>query len=181
MMNTNIKEKFLIFVALISLSVTSRLIPHPWSFTCVGSVILFSMFYFNNKKIGIITTLFIIVISDFLLFEFSGIPRAGFSVYLCWLLYIPSSMLIDQKLKFKRIGLAGFTGATLFYVVSNFLVWNGTAMYPHTISGLITCYIAAIPFYLNHFSGDLVWSFTIFGIYKISTAYQVKLRTSSNT
>mgnify|MGYP001166791447 FL=1 len=177
-MNSNQKTKISIFTALVVISVLSRLVPHPWSFTCVGSVILFSMFFFKNTKISILATVSIFLISDFILYELSETPKAGILIYLCWLFYIPSSKLINKKYDFKSIGLAGFTGATLFFIVSNFLVWSGSMMYPHTFSGLITCYIAAIPFYTNHVLGNFVWSFVIFGIYKISLDPQTKYNIS---
>ena len=175
-MNSNKKAKISIFIALVVISVLSRLVPHPWSFTCIGSVILFSMFFFKNTKISILATVSIFLISDFLLYELSGTPKAGIMIYLCWLFYIPSSKLINKKYDFKSVGLAGFAGATLFFIVSNFLVWNGSMMYPHTFSGLITCYIAAIPFYINHILGNFIWSFVIFGIYKISLDPQTKYK-----
>jgi hypothetical protein len=38
--------------------------------------------------------------------------------------------------------------STLFYIVTNFAVWT-SGWYGYTIEGLITCYIMAIPFYVN--------------------------------
>ena len=37
-------------------------------------------------------------------------------------------------------------GALIFFIVTNFGVWT-TGMYGYTSSGLVTCYIMAIPFF----------------------------------
>lgn len=55
--------------------------------------------------------------------------------------------------------LSGFVGATLFYLISNFLIWafgNGV-MYPLTLGGLLECYTLAIPFYRNSLVGMVIY------------------------
>jgi hypothetical protein len=44
--------------------------------------------------------------------------------------------------------------------VSNYAVWVGSDMYPPTISGLMACYAAAIPFYRN----DLISTAIVAGL-----------------
>ena len=41
-------------------------------------------------------------------------------------------------------------------VVSNYAVWVGGTMYPHTMAGLGTCYLAALPFYRNDLLSTLL-------------------------
>ena len=49
-------------------------------------------------------------------------------------------------------------GSLVFYLTTNFAHWWLTADYPHTASGLVECYVAALPFYRWTPVGDLVWS-----------------------
>lgn len=168
-MNSKTLNNIAIASILIALAITTRLIPHPWSFTCVGSVLLFSVFYFKNKSfIHVLTPMAIMLISDLFLLYFYNKPFAGLGIYLCWLVYIPTSSILIKKIQAKNIAIAGISGATLFFITSNFLVWVGGTMYPMSISGLITCYTAGIPFYLNAIAGNLVWSAIIFGVYELS-------------
>jgi hypothetical protein len=51
-------------------------------------------------------------------------------------------------------------GPTSFFVLSNYAVWAGSDMYPHTLAGLGQCFIAAIPFYRN----DLVSTALVAGL-----------------
>lgn len=54
----------------------------------------------------------------------------------------------------------------LFFLISNFGVW--LFWYPQTLSGLLACYLAAIPFYGNTLMGDLVFGTGFILLYKIT-------------
>ena len=43
-----------------------------------------------------------------------------------------------------------------FFIISNLGVWF--FHYPHTFSGLLTCFTLAIPFFVNSLAGDLFYS-----------------------
>ena len=61
---------------------------------------------------------------------------------------------------------AGFalTGLLVaLFIVTNLYVWVAGALYPHTLAGLATCYIAAIPFYGNQLAGDATYAAVLFG------------------
>jgi hypothetical protein len=51
----------------------------------------------------------------------------------------------------------------MFFLLSNFHVWLGSTMYPQTLTGLLACYVAAIPFGLNMLAGNLFYSGVLFG------------------
>ena len=169
-MNFKLSNNLTIATILIALAVISRIIPHPWSFTCVGSVLLFSTFYFKNRRTRFLIPMIIMLCSDVFLFYLHNKPFAGTAIYLCWLVYLPIGSFFIKKIEIKRVALAGISGATLFFITSNFLVWvsGGGLGYTYNLTGLISCYTAAIPFYLNAMAGNLVWSAIIFGIYELS-------------
>ncbi|MDW8190599.1 MAG: DUF6580 family putative transport protein [Pseudobdellovibrionaceae bacterium] len=48
-----------------------------------------------------------------------------------------------------------------FFIMSNFGVWLETSMYPKTWEGLLMCYGAAVPFFRNSLSSDLVFFISI--------------------
>ncbi len=47
-----------------------------------------------------------------------------------------------------------------FFLASNFGVW--LYWFPHTLEGLIACYLAALPFYQNTFMGDMAFGLSFF-------------------
>jgi hypothetical protein len=54
--------------------------------------------------------------------------------------------------------------STSFFILSNFAVWMGSNMYPHSIAGLAACYVAAIPFYANDLMSTAVTAGALFGL-----------------
>lgn len=83
---------------------------------------------------------------------------------LTWVWYIAAMVLgrilLQGKPGFWRVATGALLGPTAFWVVSNYAVWAGSAMYPHTLSGFGACFVAAIPFYRN----DLVSTAIVVGV-----------------
>jgi hypothetical protein len=64
-----------------------------------------------------------------------------------------------------RIGGASLLSSLTFFVVSNFAVWASyRTLYPATLQGLATCYVAAIPFFRRSLTPDLVFTVIFFSI-----------------
>jgi hypothetical protein len=63
---------------------------------------------------------------------------------------------------FRILGSA-LTGSVSFFVVSNFAVWAAWDMYPRTVTGLLTCYDAGLPFFRHAVVGDLLFTAAMFG------------------
>jgi hypothetical protein len=53
-------------------------------------------------------------------------------------------------------------GPTSFFLVSNFAVWIGSNMYPHTLAGLGDCYVAALAF--HGLENDLISTAIVAGL-----------------
>ena len=64
-----------------------------------------------------------------------------------------------------RIGAASLTASVSFFLISNFAVWMvWRDMYPKSFTGLITCYVAGLPFFRAEVVSDLLFCGTFFGI-----------------
>lgn len=63
--------------------------------------------------------------------------------------------------------LAAVLGTAQFFLISNFLVWarNVGDLYTRDLSGLITCYTAALPFIRNTLLADTVYGVGLFVVY----------------
>lgn len=69
-----------------------------------------------------------------------------------------------------KIGLASLAGPTAFFLISNFGVWaagDASRMYPATWHGLITCYVAALPFYRNSLLASVTYTALLFGAHEM--------------
>jgi hypothetical protein len=67
--------------------------------------------------------------------------------------------------------------AAVFFIITNFAVWLEGSMYPANFSGLITCYVAAIPFFGNTLLSQLVFGAMLFGIFEMSRQRFTALKT----
>ena len=63
-----------------------------------------------------------------------------------------------------RIAASTLGGSISFFLISNFSVWLAGTMYPRTLGGLATCYVAGIPFYRPEILSDVLFAAAFFGI-----------------
>ena len=75
---------------------------------------------------------------------------------------------ISEKINFKNLFIFGFAGSLIFFIISNFGVWllgspgiNDIA-YDKNLSGLIECYILAIPFFGNTLFSTIFFTYLAF-------------------
>jgi hypothetical protein len=63
--------------------------------------------------------------------------------------------ILGMKAKSISLGVV-LSASTLFFIVSNLGVWY--FYYPHNWAGLSSCFILAIPFFVNSLMGDLFYT-----------------------
>ena len=62
-------------------------------------------------------------------------------------------------------GRGSAAGTHLILIVVDYAVWMGNdGLYPHTLSGLVACYVAAIPFYRNDLLSTAIVAGLAFGV-----------------
>jgi hypothetical protein len=83
------------------------------------------------------------------------------SVYISFALIVLLGSIIRNKKWFFSLPMS-IIGTIVFFVVTNWAFWQFTAFYPHTLSGLTSCYIAGIPFLKNSFMGDFLYTLIFF-------------------
>jgi hypothetical protein len=86
-----------------------------------------------------------------------------------WIWYVAAmalgQILLKAKTSWVRVGAGAILGPTAFWLYSDFAVWIGNnGLYPHTMSGLWTCYLAAIPFYRNDLAATSIVLAAAFGV-----------------
>jgi hypothetical protein len=146
-------------VAILVLGVLSRLMVHAPNFTPVIALALFGGVYLSRKYAWYVPLL-LMVVSDLLLGLHATIPFTWGSILLITFL----GMRTSQNKKVTTIFGSSLASAVLFFVITNFGAW--LTMYPHTLEGLRTCYIAAIPFFRNELISTLGYSVVLFGLYE---------------
>jgi hypothetical protein len=149
-----------IFLALAA----SRFIPHPPNFTSLIALGFYVPALLGLKFIPALIVSFII--TD-LIIGFHG------TVLFTWGAVIFIGLLSQFFSSSILIRLTGsLLGAILFFIITNFGVWSA-GFYGYTFSGLISCYLLAIPFFAYTFISTLSYSILIETIYYF---IKVKLR-----
>jgi len=141
-----------------------RIVPHPWNFTPIGAMALFSGAMFRDRRIAFLFPLVALFAGDL----FVGLHRLIPVVYASFLLSVLIGTWLANRRSISRIGGAIFLGALQFFLVTNFAVWQLFGTYPHTPAGLAACYLAGLPFFGNTLAGDALYATLFFGIFALA-------------
>jgi hypothetical protein len=162
----NTTTKTIIGVVLVLAAAFSRLIPHPMNFAPITAIALFGGMYFD-RRFAPILPLAALILSDAVLGFYDGILW----VYGSFLLVTAMGMFAAQKRTVGVIAGSTLAGSVLFFIVTNFGVWQSGLFYPMTMDGLAMCYTAALPFFRNSLAGDAVYVTALFGAYALIERY----------
>jgi hypothetical protein len=151
--------RVLIVLCFIAFAATVRILPHPWNFTPVGAMALFS-----GAKLGRSWKAFLFPLAALFCGDlFIGFHRLMPVVYFSFCVSVLIGIAFRNPQTFGPLSVATFLGALQFFIVTNFGVWALGNFYAHSVSGLATCYIAGIPFFGNTLAGDAFYSMFLFG------------------
>ncbi len=168
----NLLYRMLLAFALILLAAALRIAPHPWNFTPVGAIALFSGAVLRDRRLAFFFPLLALFLGDI----FIGFHKLMFVVYASFLVNVAIGLWLRDRRSIARITLATLLGAIQFFVVTNFAVWQFLSGFPHTASGLAACYIAGIPFFWNTLAGDAFYAALLFGSYALAERMVPALR-----
>src|SRR5713226_10079639 len=135
----------LLILAMILLAAAVRLAPHPWNFTPVGAIALFSGAMVRDRRLAFLFPVLVMCTTDLII----GFNRLSPLVYVSFLLSVMIGRFLKQNRSFLRIGGATFLSALQFFLITNFGVWAFLSSYPRTGAGLAACYLAGVPFFWN--------------------------------
>ena len=169
----NILKKEIFPISLILILAFARLIPHPPNFTPIIAVALISGYFFKNINLSLLILLVAMLLSDL----FIGFYENMIFVYASLLLITFVFHKISKEINYKNLFIYCFAGSLIFFIFSNFGVWAlGSpgvldVAYERNISGLVECYILAIPFFGNTFLSTLIFAYPGIFIYKSLPAW----------
>src|ERR1700719_3663058 len=131
----------LLIFTMIVLAAALRLAPHPWNFTPVGAIALFSGAMVHDRRPAFLFPLLVMFATDAII----GFNKLSPLVYASFLLSVfigralagehfsapqrakresePDADPLVQKYAFPRIGGATLLGALQFFIITNFGVW----------------------------------------------------------
>ena len=171
-----------VFVALVWAGVALR-----WqfadlpNFAPVAAVALFAGYFFRSALVGIAVPLLVMLISDTKLGGYH--PGLMVCVYTMLALPVAARGFLRRHVHVSRQGwrkavaaVAGLIGCAAvaslaFFVVTNFATWAIGGFYEHTLTGLVQCYVQALPFFRYTLAGDMVFATVLFSGYALASHY----------
>ncbi len=175
MSRTTTRYTVALALALVALAAVMRILPHPANFAPVAAIAIFGGAVLPRRH-AIWIPLLAMVASDAII-GFYTLPIM-LSVWLCYVAIALVSSRTLRPFSLGRLALITPAGSIGFFLVSNFAVWLWSSMYVHTWSGLMLCYVMAIPFFRNTLLSDLVYTGALFGLYAGATALAGRLTAS---
>ena len=160
----NNKRKYTIIAILILGAIITRLMPHPFNFTAIGALALFSGSVIANKKLAFLVPVAAMLVAD----AFIGFHSSMIPVYLCFIATVWIGITMVKKINIISVPAASISASILFFLVTNLPFWYADiSLYPLTWQGTVASYTAALPFFGNQLAGDLFYSTVLFGVYSI--------------
>jgi hypothetical protein len=148
---------------LVLIGVVGRLVPHIPNVTPIGGLSVWSGSRVTFKQ-SVAIVLGTMIVTDLFLGFHPTLPY----VYASLLVTLALTHWIKPK-NFWSIGGTTLAHSALFFVITNFGVWQmaglyETPLYPHTWQGLIQSYINALPFLRYSVLGDVAYVAIFFGL-----------------
>jgi hypothetical protein len=172
------------FILLVIVAALYRIIPgRPFGFAPQWAMAVYAGAVIKDKKWAFIIPVLSMFVSDLFyqvlyiggISSMPGFYEGQWQNYLLFTLLVFVGMAV-KKLNVFQIAAASVTAPTLYFLVSNFLVWasNGTTRglnRPKNFDGLLLCYADGIPFYKMSILATLVFSTILFGSFIFARSY----------
>jgi len=162
----------IVILAMIAMAAALRIAPHPWNFTPVGAMALFSGAVVKDRRLAFLFPLLALFVGDI----FVGFHKLMPVVYVSFLINVALGYWIHDRRTTLRISAITLLGAIQFFLVTNFGVWAFLDSFRRTTAGLIACYVAGLPFLWNTLGGDALYAALLFGGFALAERFFPILR-----
>jgi hypothetical protein len=162
-------------IAIFTIAVVSRLLPHAPNFTPVESIALFGGVFFMNKFKRILLPIIALYLTDLILnntiLRVYFTNQEGFiwvSDYMLWnaisiLGIVFIGYYLSKKVNILNIGISAIGASLLFFFISNIGVWFSSPMYTKDLQGLYSCFVLGLPFFRTSVISTVVFSYILIG------------------
>ena len=175
-----------VILVLIGVGLSSRLLEHPINFHAIGAIALFSGYYFASRRYAWLVPMAAMLISSIIIGGYDFWQMAVVNVAIVLPAFFGQMLrreiksenrLVRTLLSAGRLVALSLAGTLAFFLVSNLAVFAFSGMYAHSVEGLVTCFVMALPFHqqdqsmflLTHsMAGDLFYNGLLFGAHALA-------------
>jgi|TARA_B100001741_G_scaffold181383_1_gene149337 hypothetical protein len=154
------RAKIALWLALVAVGICGRLWQPAYNVTPFAAIGLAAGSLFGISLTAAAVPIVALVISNMALPGYGSTVMA-LVVYVSLICPVLFGSLVQRQGWVAVLG-GSLASSLIFFTTTNFTTWALSELYPHTLSGLTTCYIAALPFYRWMPVGDAVWSISLF-------------------
>jgi hypothetical protein len=157
----DLRVDLLLVAFLIAFDAVARLLPHAPGFMPIAASALFAGRMLKLPGLAPVVPMAAMALS--------GLALADEDWRVLLVVYAAMTIPAFAGILLRRWRGAGATVAVMlscsliFFVTTNFAVWQFGNLYPLNLQGLVQCYIAALPFLEKTVMGDLFWTAVLFG------------------
>lgn len=167
-----ISPRFAYVITLLVAAVLCRWLPHPPNFTPVLAIALFGGAALANRWEAFVLPLAIMFVSDLIIGLHGLMPL----IYALLIGVVFLGRWVRQKQSVFRVATGAVGSSVAFFIVTNLAVWMSGGLYPLTGSGLVACFVAALPFFQNTLVSTLLFSGVLFGSLELGERKLPRLR-----
>ena len=149
------------WVALVAIGAVGRLWQPGWNVTPMAGVALAAGAIFPHPLLAASVPLASLALSNLVMPGYGSLVMAAVIYAATAWPVLLGSRLVPGKAWQAVIGSA-LASSLVFYLTTNLAHWWLTNDYPHTLAGLVACYVAALPFYRWMPVGDVAWTVALF-------------------
>jgi hypothetical protein len=172
-----INPRFATITGIILVAAVFRLLPHWPNVTPVAAMALFGGAYFSRKIFAFILPMAALFLSDLVL----GFHGTMWAVYLGFAITVAFGLLIRSKVSVWSVAGVVLGSSVIFFLLTNFASWMGSAFYAPTFTGLLTAYTAGLPFFLNSLLGDVFFAGVLFGSFQLLQQWYPALKPTATS
>jgi hypothetical protein len=140
-------------------------IPHAWHFTPIAASLLF--FGARGSRRQMWAPWLMLAVTDVILTKYIYAFTFSWDHLVTWVWYAAILWLgsnLRENSGMLRVVAAALASSVSFFLLSNFATWAAwPGMYPRSLSGLMTAYVAGLPFIRGTVESDVFFSIAMFG------------------
>jgi hypothetical protein len=161
----NFKTRIILSAILLALGIASRFWVHPWNTVPVAAIALFAGAYLGIRY-AVVLPVAIMAITDLYLglYEWQLMFFVYFSYFVAGLI----GTYIRRRKNIATVLGGSLTASVMFFLLTNWSVWQFTPWYAKTWAGFLECFTLALPFFRNTLLGDLFYVGIFFGAYELA-------------
>jgi hypothetical protein len=166
------KLTFLPYLLILAVAIVRLSANHPYQFVPIFTCLIFFGACRPKHEFGI-AVLGLIGLDIFVTTHHYNYALTPDHV-ITWMWYLGAvnlgALTLGNAVTMRRVLGSSLSASISFFVVSNFAFWVNWTMYPKTLGGLATCYIAALPFFRNSIFAEVAGSLLIYAAVRSSEA-----------